>query len=165
MFFYLFIFSSVHNFINLSHCLFLHFVSVLTPPPVCTLTTSCPMVSTTTVQPAPTTFIAMGAVWAQPSPSSLRPPPHPPPRVLPVHGHVPPRLCFQTSPTTACWVPPWCRHHESLAGRSVHLLRLWRATCFLSPCAHFVHITCFISGHLFYSSVKKPEKMWKINNK
>lgn len=86
---------------------------------------SCPMVSTTTAQPVPPTCIATGAVWAQcqtlPSPSSL-PPPQPPPPAPLVHGHVLHRPCCQTTLPTAHWVPPWCLHHESPAGRFVHLL-------------------------------------------
>lgn len=86
---------------------------------------SCPMVSTTTAQPVPPTCIATGAVWAQcqtlPSPSSL-PPPQPPPPAPLVHGHVLHQPCCQTTLPTAHWVPPWCLHHESPAGRFVHLL-------------------------------------------
>lgn len=86
------------------------------------------MVLITTVLPIPLTCIATGGVSAQgqplPSPSSLLhlhpPPPHP---VPPVHGHVLPQLCYQTTLPTAPWAP-WFLHHESRAGRFVLLLGL-----------------------------------------
>lgn len=104
-------------------------VSVTIPPPINARTRSCPMVLTTTVRPIPHTCIATGEAWGQgqalPSPSSLLPPPHPPPLppAPPVHGHVPPQPCFQTTLTTARW-GQWCLHHESPAGRFVHHLDL-----------------------------------------
>lgn len=81
------------------------------------------MVSTTTALKILPTCIAMVAVWAQapapPSPSSPfhlhPPPPHP---VPPVHGHVLPQPCYQTTLPTVHWVP-WSLHHESRAGRFV----------------------------------------------
>lgn len=103
-------------------------ISVIIPPSTGPHTSSCPMVLTTTVLPIPLTCIATGGVWAQgqplPSPSSLLhlhpPPPHP---VPPVHGHVLPQLCYQTTLPTARWAP-WFLHHESRAGRFVLLLGL-----------------------------------------
>lgn len=95
------------------------------PTPTNAHTFSCPMVLTTTVQQIPPSCTATGGVWAQsqalPSPSSLHPPHSPPPPPAPLaRGHVPPQHCYQTTPTTAQWVPPWCLHHVSPAGRFVH---------------------------------------------
>lgn len=90
---------------------------------------SCPMVSTTTALKILPTCIAMVAVWAQapalPSRSSqfhLHPPP--PHLVPPVHGHVPPQLCYQTTLPTVHWAP-WSLHHESRAGRFVPSPGCW----------------------------------------
>lgn len=87
---------------------------------------SYPMVMTTTVRPLPHISIATGGVWGQVqalhSPSSLLPlHPPPPPPVPPVHGHVQPQPCSQTTLTTAHW-DPWYPHHECPAGRFVHQL-------------------------------------------
>lgn len=87
------------------------------------------MVSTTTAPKILPTCIAMVAVWAQaPAPPSrssqfhLHPPP--PHLVPPVHGHVPPQLCYQTTLPTVPWAP-WSLHHESPAGRFVPSPGCW----------------------------------------
>lgn len=113
-----------HYFNNFSPVVFVLFcLFLLSSLP---MPTSSPMVLSSTVRPIPLICIATGGVWAQgqalPSPSSLlhlHPPlPHP---VPPVHGHVLPQLCYQTTLPTAHWAP-WFLHHESRAGRFVHHL-------------------------------------------
>lgn len=152
-------------------CLFVFCVfSVLIPPPTGTHTTSCPMVSTTTAQAVPPSCIATGEVWAQcralPSPSSL-PPPQPPPPAPLVHGHVLHQPCCQTTLLTAHWAPQWCLHHESPAGRFVHLL--WVDGQHIS--IRLVHSLCtramniFIL-HFFSASVEfKIEKSSKAHQR
>lgn len=68
------------------------------------------MASTATALKILPTCIAAVAVWAQaPAPPSrssqfhLHPPP--PHLAPPVHGHVPPQLCYQTTLPTVQWAP------------------------------------------------------------
>lgn len=114
----------VYHFNNFTHVFFVFcYVCFVCHTSSLAHTSSCPMVSTTTALKILPTCIAMVAVWAQapapPSPSSLfhlhPPPPHP---VPPVHGHVLPQPCYQTTLPTVLWAP-WSLHHESRAGRFV----------------------------------------------
>lgn len=139
-----FFFSIVYHFSNLAHLYFFLFSLLVIPAPTNAHTFSCPMVSTTTVQPVPPACTAKGGVWAQcravRSPSSLFPPHLPPPPPAPLaHGHVLPLPCCQTTLTSAWWVPPWCLHHESLAGRFVHRFSFGDPPIFIllySRCIH-----------------------------
>lgn len=119
VYFDFFVISVIYPMLCLFCCVCL--LPSLLPP-----ASSYPMVMTTTVRPLPHISIATGGVWGQVqalhSPSSLLPlHPPPPPPVPPVHGHVQPQPCSQTTLTTAHW-DPWYPHHECPAGRFVHQL-------------------------------------------
>lgn len=119
-------FDFLYYFSNLSHALFCPMLFVCLLPSLLPPASSYPMVMTTTVPPLPHISIATGGVWGQVqalhSPSSLLPlHPPPPPPVPPVHGHVQPQPCSQTTLTTALW-DPWYPHQECPAGRFVHQL-------------------------------------------